>query len=171
MEDKRQKARWLWYIEWRISRERLLLLLITAIMIIAPFTAAAWAMTSGRCLILMVYTDRLAYASGESIHVHACIINCGLKTVELTYPSGGDIFIHIYDNSGRRVFFAPENVCACITEIVLEPGEVLRQEFTWNQDDRTGEDVRLPNSFLIVATSDSYDSHGRACSAPICISS
>ena len=171
MEGKRPKFEWLRWSKGQISQKRLFLLFMTVIIIITPITTAAWAVTSGRCVILMVYTDRLAYTSGESIHVHARIINCGLKTVELTYPTSGDIFIHIIDNSGRRVFLAPENVFHCITKKVLEPGETLKREFTWDQDDRTGEDVRLPNSFLIIATSDSYDARYRAYSAPICISS
>lgn len=171
MEGKRSKSEWLRYRKGWVSHKKLFLLLITVIAIITPITAAAWVVTSGRCVILTVYTDRLAYASGESIHIHARLMNCGLKAAELTFPNGGVISINIYDSSGEKVFLSPKYVAAVITEIRLEPMEILQQEFTWDQTDRSSEHVSLPNSFFITATCRYFE--GRCCahSAPICISS
>ena len=122
-------------------------------------------------VILTVYAERTVYASGESVHIHASLVNCGCKAVELTYPTGGIIFIDIYDSSGRLVFFAPKDVTMAIMEITLGPMETLEREFIWDMEDRAGEEVSLPGTFLIVATSSSYEASYFAHAVPVCISS
>jgi hypothetical protein len=171
MEDDRSKAMWLRDCLRQIRKVRLYPLFVAAIVIIVPITAAASALVPERFVILTVYTSRLAYASGESIHIHTSLTNCGWRVVELTYPSGGIICIDIYDSRGQLVFFAPKYVLAWMVEITLKPMETMEHEFIWEQEDRTDEGVRLPGTFLIVASSHSDEARYTAHGVPFYISS
>lgn len=134
-------------------------LLIVTVLMASTAATAFWAVGSERCVTLTVHADKMVYASGESVQIYTHLANYGLRTVELTYPTGGVISIHIYDWTGRCVFFAPEYVTMAMTDITLKLGEVFRSNFEWNQEDRADEQVRLPGSFLVVATSCSHEAN------------
>ena len=160
--DRPAKA-WLHSRMRRMTGKKRHAFFITMVVVIASTITAVWAIDRlERGVALTVYTDKTSYAQGESVQIYIQLKNHGFNSATLVYGSSLIMSFSIYDSNGLELFAGPLDGAAVVTEVVLEPGEVKRQEYTWDQTNNTGERVDIPDTFTVRAVSESYERLFRA---------
>ena len=132
--------------------------MMVGVVIIASIATAAWAIDRlERGVTLTVCTDKARYAYGESVQISIQLKNYGFSPVTLVYSSSLIMSFSIYDSDDQEVFTGPRIGLAVITDVDLEPGGVKRHDYIWNQTNNMGEQVYLPDTFMVRAFSESYE--------------
>ena len=147
----------------QLPRKKRRAIFIAAVVVVASTIAAVWVIDRlERGVALTVYTTKASYIQGESVQIYIQLKNHGFSPATLVYASSLIMSFSIYDSNGLELFTGPRDGAAVITEVVLEPGEVKRQEHTWDQANNAGERVDLPDTFTVRAVSESYERLFRA---------
>ena len=135
-------------------------IVVAAVVLIASIVTAVWVLDRHeRGVELAVYTDKTHYESGESVHICIQLKNYGFSSVRLVYGSSLTMYFSIHNSDGLEVYPHPPDICPAITEVILEPGEVSSHDWIWDQANKTGEQVTLPDTFTVRAFSLSYEEH------------
>lgn len=108
---------------------------------------------------LSVSTDKTSYVPYESVSITIRLTNTGLDPVTLNFRDGCRVAYRVEDALGRIWYDAIYHMYCLmfINSLTFRAGEVVEYRFTWNQADDVGNQVPVPNDYIIVGYSRSYE--------------
>jgi hypothetical protein len=102
-------------------------------------------------LDIHVSTDKLVYTTGEPVNISVSIMNNGLSTAVLTFPSTIQGYFTVADSLGNPVYDYLLHVAGMpvITDLVLLSGQTAYYNYTWIQVSDDGTQVPSPQWYTI----------------------
>jgi len=135
------------------TRPPLLPILVAASILLL---AAVVAWYPQRAVTILVRVERAVYVSGEPVNFTMVLRIEGNRPITVTSPLGiarcGSLHYAVEDENHKMIYEEAEGVvyCPLMTSRLLQPGDIVSLNFSWNQVNRSGSPVPPGQRYTLI---------------------